>query len=52
MILLKIIMSQAGIMVIVGLFTATVSRNALTSLQISLFIESELKIAVGMVLVV
>ena len=50
-ILLKIIFSQAGIMVIVGLSTAAVSRNVLTSLQISFFIESELKIAVGMGLV-
>ena len=50
-ILLKIIFSQTGIMIIVGLSTAVVSRNVPTSLQISLFIESELKIAVRMGLV-
>ena len=50
-ILLKIIFSQTGIMIIVGLSTAAVSRNVPTSLQISLFKESELKIAVGMGLV-
>ena len=39
------------LIVIVGLFTAAVSQNALTSLQNSFFIESELRIAVGLSLV-